>query len=52
MPARRRRGGSESEQLPLITPEWTGLPPQSHDGLEHTDSQNALAFTKLSLGKC
>lgn len=49
MSARRRRGGSESEQVPLIgslTSEWNGPSQQIYDGPEHTDRQNRLALNK------
>ncbi|XP_046685528.1 LOW QUALITY PROTEIN: syntaxin-5-like [Homalodisca vitripennis] len=49
MTARRRRGGSESEQVPLIVTtntEWTSPPPLTYDGPEHTDRQNRLGFSK------
>lgn len=51
MTARRRRVGSESEQVPLVvstTSEWTNPPHLSYDGPEHTDRQNRLGPSKPS----
>lgn len=52
MTARRRRGGSESEQVPLIvtTTDWAGPPPITYDGPEHTDRLNRLSFNNKALG--
>lgn len=59
MTARRRRGGSESDQVPLLGSNattdsaaanvWTGLPSVTYNGPEHTDRQNRIGFTRGKL---
>lgn len=54
MTARRRRVGSESDQVPLLVAEanntgtnaWSGLPSVTYNGPEHTDRNNRLAFSR------
>lgn len=54
MTARRRRVGSESDQVPLLVSEanntgtnaWSGLPSVTYNGPEHTDRNNRLAYSR------